>query len=600
MEFKPQKEVNYLELKKPYDAMVFIKGSEVIAVDSVGTKIASGTAGTDDVDIINTVLNSFTTAYGGKIVLSGLFIVPDGKTITFPSLAKGVKLCGSTQFRTVLFSTKTAPGNVITLSDYCSVEDISIQPYTGAHVGIYTGLYGEAVSFFTSNNVYCISPKIGLKIIGDSYFNDIRNYRVYQFLDYGLVLDTDGVNTPNANKIHFQQIVGTALGTGTGIYCNGSTNEFSGGQINDVNIGVDLYGNRSWLKQFWIENATTLIKVSEGVHIIDNYSLGDITLAADTHVYSTEGNCVFGLSLPIRSTRINENLNAVYIFDEKSGSIAFDRSGNGKHATLAIPDWSTGGPWGTSAIFDPTNGKHITIPETVIDFTLPFSVIMLQEYTSVPGAVVYYNGFSYRKSTDLIEQLHISPQNYAYTIGFYNGTAWTYKTIEAQGSRLSGVRWCMFYVDPAGGKVTSLDPLGGYGDEADFGESLAFAPTNVWLSGFTTSDRIGKLYYAGVFQRKLELYECYAFMNHLSNPLLPINAFSSQSKTKSGAAASVADGGTISHGLATTPTWVLANATTALDFVSIPTKTATNFTVAIKHNDGTSGATQTIYWQAGV
>jgi len=34
--------------KQPYDAMVYIEGTSVIAVDSDGRKIATGTAGTDD------------------------------------------------------------------------------------------------------------------------------------------------------------------------------------------------------------------------------------------------------------------------------------------------------------------------------------------------------------------------------------------------------------------------------------------------------------------------------------------------------------------------------------------------------------------------
>jgi len=34
--------------KQPYDAMVYLEGTKVIAVDSDGHKIASGTAGTDD------------------------------------------------------------------------------------------------------------------------------------------------------------------------------------------------------------------------------------------------------------------------------------------------------------------------------------------------------------------------------------------------------------------------------------------------------------------------------------------------------------------------------------------------------------------------
>lgn len=51
-----------------YDAIVYIDGSEVVAEDCQGRKIASGVAGTDDV----TVLQAALTA-GGKVVVNGAF-----------------------------------------------------------------------------------------------------------------------------------------------------------------------------------------------------------------------------------------------------------------------------------------------------------------------------------------------------------------------------------------------------------------------------------------------------------------------------------------------------------------------------------------------
>lgn len=65
-----------------------------------------------------------------------------------------------------------------------------------------------------------------------------------------------------------------------------------------------------------------------------------------------------------------------------------------------------------------------------------------------------------------------------------------------------------------------------------------------------------------------------------------------------GAAASTADGGTIAHGLATTPRLVLAQASVASEMVSVTVIGATTFTVAIKKDDGSAGTTQTIYWRA--
>lgn len=67
-----------------------------------------------------------------------------------------------------------------------------------------------------------------------------------------------------------------------------------------------------------------------------------------------------------------------------------------------------------------------------------------------------------------------------------------------------------------------------------------------------------------------------------------------------GAAASVADGGTIAHNLVTTPSVVTANPSVAGQFVSITAKNSTTFTVAIKKHDNTVGTTQLIYWRATV
>jgi parallel beta-helix repeat protein len=67
-----------------------------------------------------------------------------------------------------------------------------------------------------------------------------------------------------------------------------------------------------------------------------------------------------------------------------------------------------------------------------------------------------------------------------------------------------------------------------------------------------------------------------------------------------GAAATVADGGTIDHGLVAAPTWVNLTPSVANEMVSATTLDATHITVAIKKHDGSAGTTQTIYWEAEV
>ena len=64
------------------------------------------------------------------------------------------------------------------------------------------------------------------------------------------------------------------------------------------------------------------------------------------------------------------------------------------------------------------------------------------------------------------------------------------------------------------------------------------------------------------------------------------------------ATASVADGGSVTHGMGTNPTAVIAVGTVASEMVSVTSINSTTFTVGIKKDDGTAGTTQTIYWLA--
>ena len=71
-------------------------------------------------------------------------------------------------------------------------------------------------------------------------------------------------------------------------------------------------------------------------------------------------------------------------------------------------------------------------------------------------------------------------------------------------------------------------------------------------------------------------------------------------KTEAYGATSVADGGTISHGLAATPTRVTVTPTTAGEMASVTALAATTFTVALKTHAGAAGTTQTVYWDARI
>lgn len=70
--------------------------------------------------------------------------------------------------------------------------------------------------------------------------------------------------------------------------------------------------------------------------------------------------------------------------------------------------------------------------------------------------------------------------------------------------------------------------------------------------------------------------------------------------TEASGATSVADGGTVTHGLSATPTKVRCTPSVSGEMVSVTALAATTFTVAIIKNDGSAGTTQTVYWEADV
>ena len=71
--------------------------------------------------------------------------------------------------------------------------------------------------------------------------------------------------------------------------------------------------------------------------------------------------------------------------------------------------------------------------------------------------------------------------------------------------------------------------------------------------------------------------------------------------TENYGATSVAEAGTVSHGLATTPTVVLAQSRIPGEMAYVTARAATTFTVSYKKHDNTAGTTpQTIDWRAYV
>ena len=112
-----------------YDAIVYIDGSQVIAEDSNGRKIASGVAGTDDAAVINSVLMVAVSGYVIKFG-KGAFVI--NSALTIPSNTP-VSVVGS-GFGT-MFITPASSANVIFsgVSVYkCIFTDFAISSGVGS------------------------------------------------------------------------------------------------------------------------------------------------------------------------------------------------------------------------------------------------------------------------------------------------------------------------------------------------------------------------------------------------------------------------------------------------------------------------------------
>jgi hypothetical protein len=265
MEFKPQKEVNYLELKKPYDAMVFIHGTDVIAVDSEGTKIASGTAGTDDSTVIQAACDALTVGtayvqYAFSYTIPTKITIPENVRLEFAPLTP-VKPGAAAMDMFYIKNGSQLAGCKIDVSDLiftgrCIVVD-SIEQFEAYNPTKIEDLYlynddwtGTAIALLGTNataghifgvlfdNIrirrfdYGISivgadPSAGTNWINSNIFNNIWGYSSKNFI-YMVSPDINAqIQSNQFNNITFQAGTVTQHGATPAIFVSGQYNTFN-------------------------------------------------------------------------------------------------------------------------------------------------------------------------------------------------------------------------------------------------------------------------------------------------------------------------------------------------------------------------------------
>ena len=84
----------------PYDAIVFIEGTSVVALDRDGDKIASGTNGTDDSTVIQAAISALPARGGIVYIGSGVYEIT--ATLVIPNTQTAVTLRGAVAVRGVM------------------------------------------------------------------------------------------------------------------------------------------------------------------------------------------------------------------------------------------------------------------------------------------------------------------------------------------------------------------------------------------------------------------------------------------------------------------------------------------------------------------
>lgn len=257
-----------------YDAMVYIDGTDVIAVNRTGGIIDNGTAGTDDATVIQAAIDGITT--GTVRIGTGSYSLSTGLTLTGSK-----RLIGNGMRNTLL--TFTGTGNVIYLDgttvrcDGAGVSDLYIN--ANNQTALYLqGITPAVVTNGVFENIYLYNVSNGIKIAADSYQyeNSFRNIAIVSYSVYGIygiggaynVYDRIEIITPTTNGAlaikyagegeKFRNIVveGVSRFEGQNVIVDGYTVETLGGITPTSDILITVVGYNSILRGIVISGVT--------------------------------------------------------------------------------------------------------------------------------------------------------------------------------------------------------------------------------------------------------------------------------------------------------------------------------------------------------
>jgi len=392
----------------------------------------------------------------------------------------------------------TAAGVKLIASNYCRFDDVSVH-------------YCDTGFLFTKECDWNIG--VGMLV---GYCEN-----------YGVRIQADGGVGAN-NNLTFTSINLNSATPGKdtyGIQTDGGVNLFVGGEISICRYPVGFKGTNNRLLSAYIESTEYGPKIDEGCHYIDSHvAAGSAIISSGAKLIGPSGqeNSQYA---DFQQQRLSfSGIKSIHLFNEGSGTLLQDLSGNGNHVTtMGSPTWESDGMWGAGLLFDAGNSKGVSdFPLSAHDWTAPFTIASLIRIDSIPVAPgnvpiiaeFYQTGKYFRliRGNGLAQA-----QNYDGATFSMQGWGTSSYTTPGDGKWL----WTVCYIDPPNNQITALDPI--YGTTA-----VAALPCNA-LTGVTAIHigyslsggyyAVGRFGFLGIWNRKLSISEVYDLVNLKSAPV---------------------------------------------------------------------------------
>ncbi|MBA9025644.1 glycosyl hydrolase family 28-related protein [Peribacillus huizhouensis] len=494
--------------------------------------IAYGPNKTDseNTTILQEIINYASTNNKNVYLPSGYYTIT--APLSIPS-KQGFELRGAGNRNTVICPRHK--GNVIEIVNGQShvIKDIKIE-HTASSKDKYTGIYVKDSLLITIDNVSMFFPENGIVFEGGVYVSDVSNLYIYYFKKKGIYLKskgTKGYPSPNGNSFLIKFIRGYSMSESNsyGIYIeNGSVNNFSHGQLSDCDTAIySAKGIRNYFEKFWIENTKTHIEILSGTAHINSHGTFINKISEGATIFTDTGQASPYSDLTKNPMKEDNELKAMWFFNEGSGSTVLDKSGNKKHITLqGTPTWVKDGSWGTGVHFKHSDGRKISIPIDTVDWTQPYTFIYNYSVFSIENENASTIGL-YLSNSNENKYFSVGATVSSISAGLYNGVFAEWPRSKPSGrytSKTTKNIWQFIYVDPTERIVELLDP---YGETARLHFNNNFpvtTPTSALITGreHKTNTNEGIISMAGFFQRKLSISEVYDIVN---SPVRPFQQF---------------------------------------------------------------------------